>query len=234
MATHHFTANIFAQFVRAQQTNRLSPTLNALFVKSILKGAIVGTNRLEAFSDGVLAIIITIMVLELKVPEGMDWAALRAGLPIALSYVLSFVYVGIYWNNHHHLFQLAKKTSGSVLWANLFLLFWLSLFPVTTAWLGEHPHANAPSMLYGMVLLMAAIGFYILEQRIIAADGSNSALKLALGKNLKGKLSPPGYVLGIVLAYFSPILGQLVYAIMAAMWLIPDRGMEQVAQSHPE
>ena len=193
-----------------------------------------GTNRLEAFSDGVLAIIITIMVLELKVPEGMDWAALRPGLPIALSYVLSFVYVGIYWNNHHHLFQLAQKTSGSVLWANLFLLFWLSLFPITTAWLGDHPHASAPSMLYGMVLLMGAISFYVLEQRIIAVDPNNQALKIALGRNFKGKLSPLCYVLGIVLAYFSPLLGQLIYALMAALWLIPDRGMEQAAQSHPE
>ena len=164
----------------------------------------------------------------------MDWSALRPILPVALSYVLSFVYVGIYWNNHHHLFQLAQKTSGSVLWANLFLLFWLSLFPITTAWLGDHPHASAPSMLYGMVLLMGAISFYVLEQRIIAVDPNNQALKTALGRNFKGKLSPLCYVLGIVLAYFSPLLGQLIYAIMAALWLIPDRGMEQAAQSHPE
>ena len=149
-----------------------------------------GTNRLEAFSDGVLAIIITIMVMGLKVPEGMDWSALRPILPVALSYVLSFVYVGIYWNNHHHLFQLAQTTSGSVLWANLFLLFWLSLFPITTAWLGDHPHASAPSMLYGMVLLMGAISFYVLEQRIIAVDPNNQALKIALGRTFKGKLSP--------------------------------------------
>ncbi|HRL03177.1 MAG TPA: TMEM175 family protein, partial [Vitreoscilla sp.] len=167
-------------------------------------------------------------------PEGMGWSALRPILPVALSYVLSFVYVGIYWNNHHHLFQLAQKTSGSVLWANLFLLFWLSLFPITTAWLGDHPHASAPSMLYGMVLLMGAISFYVLEQRIIAVDPNNQALKIALGRNFKGKLSPLCYVLGIVLAYFSPLLGQLIYALMAALWLIPDRGMEQAAQSHPE
>lgn len=193
-----------------------------------------GTNRLEAFSDGVLAIIITIMVLELKVPEGMDWAALRPVLPIALSYVLSFVYVGIYWNNHHHLLHLATKASGSVLWANLFLLFWLSLFPVTTAWMGEHHAASAPSMLYGVVLLMAAAGFYLLEQRILATDGGNHTLKTALGSNLKGKLSPFCYVVGIVLAYFSPLLGQLVYALMAAVWLIPDRGMELAAQAHED
>ena len=206
-----------------------------MFVREFdTQGAIVGTNRLEAFSDGVLAIIITIMVMGLKVPEGMDWSALRPILPVALSYVLSFVYVGIYWNNHHHLFQLAQKTSGSVLWANLFLLFWLSLFPITAAWLGDHPHASAPSMLYGMVLLMGAISFYVLEQRIIAVDPNNQALKTALGHNFKGKLSPLCYVLGIVLAYFSPLLGQLIYALMAALWLIPDRGMEQAAQSHPE
>src|SRR5512139_3638555 len=157
-----------------------------------------GKNRLEAFSDGVLAIIITIMVLEMKVPHGDDFATLQTLLPVFLSYVLSFVYVGIYWNNHHHLLHAASKVSGGVLWANLHLLFWLSLFPFVTGWMGENHLAPAPSALYGLVLLMAAIAYWVLQQVIIAAQGPGSLLKRAVGSDWKGKLSPVLYLLAIL------------------------------------
>ncbi|MEX8194183.1 TMEM175 family protein [Comamonas guangdongensis] len=185
-----------------------------------------GKARLEAFSDGVLAIIITIMVLELKVPHGDDLAALATMLPKFVAYVLSFIYVGIYWNNHHHLLHAAHHTSGSVLWANLNLLFWLSLFPVTTDWMGEHPLAPWPSAVYGSVLLAAAISYYLLQRRIIAADGSGSVLERALGRDWKGKLSPLAYLSGIVLSFVQPVAAQLIYVLVALMWLIPDRRIE--------
>ncbi len=197
------------------------------------------TGRLEAFSDGVIAIIITIMVLELKVPHGKDLAALLPLLPVFLSYVLSFVYVGIYWNNHHHMLHASKKVTGRILWANLHLLFWLSLFPLTTAWMGENQSATAPCALYGVVLLMAAIAYFILQQLIIASQGSGSLLKQAIGSDWKGKLSPALYLLGIAVAFWSPRVSQGLYFLVAALWLIPDRRIESVlaadgAQGHRE
>ena len=185
-----------------------------------------GKARLEAFSDGVLAIIITIMVLELKVPHGDDLAALAPMLPKFVAYVLSFISVGIYWNNHHHLLHACSHVSGSVLWANLNLLFWLSLFPVTTDWLGEHPGAAWPSAVYGCVLLAAALSYYLLQRRIIAADGNGSMLKQAIGSDLKGKLSPIAYICGIALSFFLPLAAQIIYLLVALAWLIPDRRIE--------
>src|SRR6185295_10609080 len=169
--------------------------------------AIVGCmqkNRLEAFSDGVLAIIITIMVLELKVPHRVEFAALKPLLPVFLSYVLSFIYVGIYWNNHHHLFHSTKYVSGGILWANLHLLFWLSLFPFTSGWMGENHLAPIPTAVYGFVLLMAAIAYFILQRAIIAQQGTDSLLAAAIGNDRKGKLSPVGYLAAIPLAFLEP------------------------------
>ena len=184
-------------------------------------------NRLEAFSDGVIAIIITIMVLEMKVPHGSDFAALKPLLPVFLSYVLSFVYVGIYWNNHHHMLQTAKHVTGGILWANLHLLFWLSLFPFVTGWMGENHFAVMPSALYGLVLLMAAIAYFILQKSIVASQGENSLLAKMVGRDTKGKLSSLLYVAGVVAAFYSPILSGLIYAAVALMWLIPDSRIER-------
>ena len=184
--------------------------------------------RLEAFSDGVLAILITIMVLELKVPHGTDFAALRPLLPVFLTYVLSFVYLGIYWNNHHHMLHATHKVSGSILWANLHLLFWLSLFPFTTAWMGENHFAARPSALYGVVLLMAAIAYWLLQQAIIAAEGASSVLKTAVGSDWKGKLSPLFYVVAIVSSFWTPWIAEALYVAVALIWLIPDRRIERV------
>ena len=183
--------------------------------------------RLEAFSDGVLAIIITIMVLELKVSHGADFEALTPLMPVFLSYVLSFIYVGIYWNNHHHLLHAAQRVSGGVLWANLNLLFWLSLFPFATAWMGENHFAPLPSAVYGFVLLMAAIAYYILERAIIVVDGSDSLLKRAVGSDWKGKLSPVLYLSAIVVAFWANWLAQLIYVLVALMWLVPDQRIER-------
>lgn len=191
-----------------------------------------GKGRLEAFSDGVIAIIITIMVLELKVPHGSDFATLRPLLPVFLSYVLSFIYVGIYWNNHHHMLHATHKVSGSVLWANLHLLFWLSLFPFATAWMGENHFTPLPTALYGVVLLMAGIAYVILQQRIIAIEGHGSVLALATGTDFKGKLSVMGYVIGIALAFVLPMLSTIIYTLVAAMWFIPDRRIEQQLKQH--
>ena len=185
-------------------------------------------NRLEAFSDGVIAIIITIMVLELKVPHGANIEALIPLIPVFLSYVLSFVYVGIYWNNHHHMLHTCDRVSGAILWANLHLLFWLSLFPITTAWVGENHLAAAPSALYGAVLLMAAVAFWILQQLIIASQGSGSLLKKAVGRDWKGKVSPALYALGTAAAFRSAGLAQSVYLLVALLWFIPDRRIEHV------
>jgi uncharacterized membrane protein len=185
------------------------------------------THRLEAFSDGVLAIIITIMVLELKVPHAVDLAALKPLLPHLLSYVLSFIYLGIYWNNHHHLFQAAKQVSGGILWSNLYLLFWLSLFPFTTDWMGENHLAATPTAVYGFVLLMAAIAYYILQRSIIAKQGHDSILALAIGKDWKGKLSPALYLIAIPLAFVSSWIASGVYVFVALLWLIPDRRIER-------
>ena len=186
-----------------------------------------GKGRLEAFSDGVLAIIITIMVLEMKVPHGTSLDTLTPLLPIFLSYVLSFVYVGIYWNNHHHMLHASTTVSGRVLWANLHLLFWLSLFPFATGWMGENHFATLPTAIYGGVLLAAAIAYWLLQQAIIAAQGTGSVLKRAVGKDWKGKLSPVLYVCGILLTFYATWLAQAIYVAAALLWLVPDRRIER-------
>lgn len=183
-------------------------------------------NRLEAFSDGVIAIIITIMVLELKVPHGEGISALAPLFPAFLSYVLSFIYVGIYWNNHHHMLKTCRRVTGPMLWANLHLLFWLSLFPFTTGWMGENHFAAAPSALYGVVLLMASIAYWMLQQLIIASQGPESLLKKAIGSDWKGKLSPLIYATAIALAFWSQWASQSLYVIAALIWLVPDRRIE--------
>ena len=190
-----------------------------------------GKGRLEAFSDGVIAIIITIMVLEMKVPHGEDLDSLFPLLPVFLSYVLSFVYVGIYWNNHHHMLHASTKVTGAVLWANLHLLFWLSLFPFATGWMGENHFAAMPSALYGGVLLMAACAYWILQQTIIASEGSASVLKSAIGSDWKGKLSPIAYVVAIGSTLIAAWVAQAIYVAVALMWLIPDRRIERELQA---
>ena len=182
--------------------------------------------RLEAFSDGVIAIIITIMVLELKVPHGETLAALEPVIPVFLSYVLSFVYVGIYWNNHHHLLNTCEIVTGPILWANLHLLFWLSLFPVTTAWMGENRFSAAPTALYGAVLLMAAVAYWLLQHLIIVSQGAHSMLKSAIGGDWKGKLSPVLYLIGMAAAIRAPRIAQGVYLLVAMLWFVPDRRIE--------
>jgi uncharacterized membrane protein len=191
----------------------------------------VGKTRLEAFSDGVLAIIITIMVLEMKVPHGATFDTLAPLVPVFLSYVLSFVYVGIYWNNHHHMLHTCSHVTGRILWANLHLLFWLSLLPFVTGWLGENHFESTPSVLYGVVLLAAAIAYWLLQQAIIASQGAQSPLKAAVGNDWKGKLSPVLYVTGALLAFQWPWLGQTLYAAVALSWLVPDRRIERAL--HP-
>lgn len=191
--------------------------------------------RLEAFSDGVLAIILTIMVLELKVPHGADFPALRLRLPVFLSYVLSFVYVGIYWNNHHHLLSSTRQVSGGGLWANLHLLFWLSLVPFTTGWMGENHFAPATLAMYGGVLLGSAVAYFILQNRLIAVNGGpDSPLAHALGRDWKGRLSPPLYSVGIVSSFWLPWLAGTVYVRVALMWLVPDRRIERTLSTTQE
>jgi len=184
--------------------------------------------RLEAFSDGVIAIIITIMVLELKVPQSESPRALLPLAPVFLSYVLSFVYVAIYWNNHHHMLHTVTRVTGTILWANLHLLFWLSLFPFATGWMGQNHFATAPTVLYGVVLLMAAAAYYILQQRIIASQGPKSLLRHAIGGDWKGKLSLGLYVLAIAVTFRSPLAAQAVFVLVALLWLAPDRRIERV------
>jgi len=184
-------------------------------------------DRLAAFSDGVLAIIITIMVLELKAPHSAEWSELLKLLPVFLSYVLSFIYVGIYWNNHHHLLQACTHVNGAILWANTHLLFWLSLIPFATAWMGENHFASQPSMLYGVSLLMPALAYYILQLALLRSEGRNSVLAHALGRDLKGKLSPFIYIAGIVTAYFNPVISNAIYVFAALIWLVPDRRIER-------
>jgi uncharacterized membrane protein len=184
--------------------------------------------RLEAFSDGVLAIIITIMVLELKVPHGEDFSSLQPLLPVFLSYVLSFVYIGIYWNNHHHMMHTVNRVTGGVLWANLNLLFWLSLFPFVTGWMGENHFARAPTALYGGVLMMAGIAYLILSSTIIAEEGKDSLLAKAIGKDRKGKLSVLFYAVAIPLAFVNQWIAQAIYILVALIWLVPDRRIERV------
>ncbi len=192
------------------------------------------TGRLEAFSDGVLAIIITIMVLELKVPHSTEFSALKPLVPVFLSYVLSFIYLGIYWNNHHHLFQVAERVSGAILWTNLHLLFWLSLIPFATGWMGENHFTALPTALYGVVLLMAAVAYWLLQGAIIAEHGRDSKIARALGSDWKGKLSPVIYVLAIGLAFVSEWLASALYVLVAALWFIPDRRMARVATGGDE
>ncbi|MGC8530435.1 MAG: TMEM175 family protein [Acidiphilium sp.] len=188
-------------------------------------------DRLAAFSDGVIAVIITIMVLDLKVPHGTTLAALQTSAPTFVSYVLSFIYVAIYWNNHHHFFQLVPHVTGGMLWANLHLLFWLSLIPFATAWLGTNHTAAIPTALYGVSLLMAAVAWYLLQTVIVRAQGAKSALSQAIGRDLKGKLSPLLYALGIFLAFVSPLLADSLYALVAVLWLVPDRRIEAALKS---
>ena len=192
-----------------------------------------GTQRLEAFSDGVLAIIITIMVLELKVPHGEDLAALTPLIPVFLSYVLSFIYVGIYWNNHHHMLHVTEFVSASILWSNLLLLFWLSLIPFVTGWMGENNFAAVPTALYGFVLLMAAISYSLLQHSIIKTHGPDCLLAKATGKDIKGKLSILFYIVAMVSAYCANWAAEFLYLLVALIWLIPDRRIEQhVDRSH--
>jgi uncharacterized membrane protein len=186
-----------------------------------------GTSRLEAFSDGVLAILITIMVLELRAPHATDLTSLRPLLPVLLSYVLSFVYLGIYWNNHHHMLYVTKRVGGGVLWANLHLLFWLSLVPFVTAWMGENHFASVPTAAYGVVLLLAGIAYLVLQRAILASEGPGSMLATAIGRDLKGKLSPVIYIAAILLAFVRPWLADALYVAAALLWLIPDRRIER-------
>ena len=183
--------------------------------------------RLTAFSDGVIAIIITIMVLELKVPQGTDWAALAGVLPLFLSYLLSFAYVAIYWNNHHHMLHTVKRVNGLILWANTHLLFWLSLTPFATAWLGQNYHAPVPTAVYGVLLFMAGAAYYILQQVIVRTEGHDSTLALAIGADIKGKLSLALYAAAIGLAFVNPAISDGVYAVVALMWFVPDRRIER-------
>ena len=186
-----------------------------------------GKTRLEAFSDGVIAIIITIMVLELKVPHEADFKALIPLWPILMSYVLSFIYVGIYWNNHHHMLHAVEEVSGSILWANLHLLFWLSLIPFVTAWTGENHFETAPTVAYGIVLFMCAMAYSLLVRRLIQHHDKNAALAEAIGDDRKGKMSIVLYLVGIAVSWFAAWLGFLVYVGVAVMWLIPDRRIEK-------
>jgi uncharacterized membrane protein len=182
--------------------------------------------RLEAFSDGVIAILITIMVLELKIPHGTDWESLRPLFPVFVTYILSFIYLGIYWNNHHHLLQATKHINGAILWANLHLLFWLSLVPFVTGWMGENHFAPLPTAVYGAILLASAIAYYILQTLIIREHGENSDLKKAIGRDIKGKISPLIYVAAIVLAFVNQWMADTLYVFVALMWLVPDRRIE--------
>ena len=183
--------------------------------------------RLEAFSDGVIAIIITIMVLELEVPHGADWEALRPIVPVFFAYVVSFVYLGIYWNNHHHMLQMTEKTSGGILWANLHLLFWLSLVPFTTAWMGENHFAPLPTAVYSAVLLFAGVAYVVLQQAIIRHQGPRSKLAAAVGRDWKGKLSATLYAFAIPLAFVNPWIAHAIVVFVALLWLVPDRRIER-------
>ena len=194
----------------------------------------IGKERLTAFSDGVIAIIITIMVLELKVPQGSDLHSLRPLLPVLLSYVLSFVNVGIYWNNHHHMFAVTERVNGAVLWANMHLLFWLSLLPFVTAWMGENHFASVPTAIYGGVLLGAGSAYYLLQQISVALQGPHSVLASAVGRDRKGMLSMVLYVAAVLLAFIRPWVSDVVYASVALMWLIPDRRIEKQISDNPE
>jgi uncharacterized membrane protein len=186
------------------------------------------TGRLEAFSDGVLAIIITIMILEIRVPTGSEFVNLKPLIPIFLSYILSFIYIAIYWNNHHHMMHTVKYVTGDILWANLHLLFWLSLVPIVTGWIGENHFAKIPMVLYGIILLMAAIAYFILQSRIIKNHGSDSILARAIGKDLKGKMSPILYIIAIGTCWISSWISGIIYIIVAIIWIVPDKRIEVI------
>jgi len=190
-----------------------------------------GKTRLEAFSDGVFAIIITIMVLELKIPHQVDFSALKPVFPVFLCYVLSYVYIGIYWNNHHHMLHATKKVTGGILWANLHLLFWLSMFPFVTGWMGENHFAELPTAIYGFVLFMAAISYTTLQQVIIHAEGKYSPLARAVGRDFKGKISLSLYIIAILLSFRYSWLAKFLYVFVAVLWLIPDRRIERTLAS---
>ena len=192
-----------------------------------------GKGRLEAFSDGVIAVIITIMVLELRAPHSVDLPALLEDAPAFLAYMLSFIYVAIYWNNHHHMFHLVRQVDGSILWANNFLLFCLSLVPFTTDWMGENHNATIPVALYGFSLLLPGVAYYLLQGRLIHLQGPHSELAAAVGWDWKGKLSPVIYIVGILAAFALPWLAELLYAVVAVIWLIPDRRIENRMRMHP-
>jgi uncharacterized membrane protein len=185
-------------------------------------------NRLEAFSDGVLAIVITILVLEIKVPHGSEWKDLLPLVPVFGAYVLSFIYLGIYWNNHHHMLQTIKKSTGGILWANLHLLFWLSMIPFVTGWVGENHIEKAPIALYGIVLFMAANAYFVLQKVIIRVQGEGSVLAKAVGRDFKGKISTILYLLSIIVAFYVPWVSVLIYVLVAALWLVPDKRIERV------
>ena len=187
-------------------------------------------DRLNAFSDGVIAILITILVLELKVPHGTDWSALKGLVPIFLTYVLSFVFLAIYWSNHHHMLQLTDTVTGGILWANTHLLFWLSLIPFVTAWMGENHFAPLPTALYGVVMMFAGVAYFILEQTIIRAQGANSKLRAAVGSDTKGKISVVLYLSAIPLAFVHQLIADAIYVAVALMWLVPDRRIEDRIQ----
>ena len=186
--------------------------------------------RLEAFSDGVIAILITIMVLELKVPHGADWAALHPLLPVFSTYVLSYVYLGIYWNNHHHMLQATQRINGTILWANLFLLFWLSLIPFVTGWMGDNHFASLPTAIYGVVMLVTGIAYKLLQNRIVALEGAQSKLGLAVGRDLKGLVSSVLYGLAIPLAFVARYVSLGIYVFVALVWLVPDRRIESLVK----
>lgn len=187
-----------------------------------------GKNRMEAFFDGVAAVVITIMVLEMKVPHGGSIENVSPLIPVLLSYVLSFLYVGIYWNNHHHMMHACHTVTGSMLWANLHLLFWLSLVPFTTGWMGENHFAAVPVAAYGVVLLMAAIAYWVLQQRIIASQGEGSVLRKAIGADWKGKVSPVLYIVAVIFAFLLPWVSVAIYVFVAVMWVVPDRRIERI------
>ncbi len=193
-----------------------------------------GKSRLEAFSDGVLAIIITIMVLEIKVPHGGDVEALRPLVPVLLGYAMSFVYIGIYWNNHHHMLHATRRINGPILWANLHLLFWLSLVPITTGWLGENPFDPWPAAIYGVIMTMASVAYLVLERAIMAFNGRESILAAAVGTELKGKVSTAIYLAAIVLAFVKPWISEALYAVVAVLWVVPDPRIERAMAARPD
>jgi uncharacterized membrane protein len=185
------------------------------------------TSRLEAFSDGVLAVVITVMVLDLKVPQQEGLAALRSLMPVLLTYVLSFLFIGIYWSNHHHMLHATQRVTGGVLWANLHLLFWLSLFPFVTSWVGQNPSAVLPTALYGVILAMSAVAYSILARTIIASEGPDSLLARAIGNDRKGKISLLTYVVSIPIAFLKPWISQVLFVVVAFIWLVPDKRIER-------